>query len=47
MADLTSVSAWLWTALTVSVSSFESVPAALAVATLVTEPLFRSACVIV
>ena len=33
--------------MTVSVSSFESMPAALALATFVTEPLFRSACVIV
>ena len=47
MADLTSVSAGLWTAVTVSLSSLESVPPALAVAVFVTEPVFRSACVIV
>ena len=33
--------------MTVSVSAFESVPAALPVAMLVTEPVLRSACVIV
>ena len=45
-AVLSSKRLGLWTAVTVSLSSFESVPPALALAVLVTEPLLRSAWVI-
>ncbi len=45
-ADFASESVFVCTAVTVSVSSFESTPPALAFARFVTEPAFRSAWVI-
>ena len=44
-AVLSSKRLGLWTAVTVALSSFESIPPALAFAVFVTEPAFRSACV--